>query len=320
MKNKKNGFARTPQMRLKSNMGHNADPRTLKRRTLNKFINQIRQLSGFMLITMLVSSGGVFAAPPTPAPDPCDPDYYESLKSRAWLEAQREITQNQNLIFKPDSVLEYTCFDKYLNALAQDGINMFSETQRWGVILQPTSLDSALQRMVGAAAQQYVQANFGHSFLGGRSGTDYSLQPVTPGGYSCDMMLKVWKEAKCMNFVPNPNEDGFYTFEQYRDNPDHRYLPTRCGSITSDWNQNIQDAYAGVPWTEDSVKTFLDKLDPANCNNTANKIETGLVVVRSTTQPVAYVEKVCIMPGCRYVPTGTGGTASAPQTGGNCQP
>jgi hypothetical protein len=54
---------------------------------------------------------------PAPAASSCDPAYYDTLQSRAWLEAQREITQNQNLIFKPDSVLQYTCFDKHLGAV-----------------------------------------------------------------------------------------------------------------------------------------------------------------------------------------------------------
>ena len=37
------------------------------------------------------------------APQPCDPQFFRQMESRAWLEAEREIMQNQNLIFKPDS-------------------------------------------------------------------------------------------------------------------------------------------------------------------------------------------------------------------------
>ncbi len=71
---------------------------------------------------------------PEPAPSACDPDYYETLEARAWLEAQREITQNQNLITKPDSVLQYTCFDKHLGALNKAAQEMFSGESEGGSI------------------------------------------------------------------------------------------------------------------------------------------------------------------------------------------
>ena len=60
------------------------------------------------------------------ASDSCDPNYYDSLASRAWLEAQREITQNQNLIFKPDSVLEYSCFAQNIRQIVNNKDQLFS--------------------------------------------------------------------------------------------------------------------------------------------------------------------------------------------------
>lgn len=48
----------------------------------------------------------------------CNPDFMEVLENRAWEEAQREITQNANLIARPDSVLSMTCFDSWLDDLA----------------------------------------------------------------------------------------------------------------------------------------------------------------------------------------------------------
>ena len=51
---------------------------------------------------------------------PCDPQYMDALEARAWLEAEREISQNKNLIYKPDSVLEYTCFAGFLNEAASN--------------------------------------------------------------------------------------------------------------------------------------------------------------------------------------------------------
>src|SRR5690606_1147706 len=41
----------------------------------------------------------------------CDTEVWKAMTQRAHLESEREIMQNQNLIFKPDSILHYTCFD-----------------------------------------------------------------------------------------------------------------------------------------------------------------------------------------------------------------
>ena len=109
-----------------------------------------RLLIAALLLLGVVASFGKApaAAPPVIAPSPCDPLYYDSLESRGWLEAQREITQNQNLIFKADSVLEYTCFDRFANELAQHARDMFSESTRWGGVLSAASMDRALDRQV----------------------------------------------------------------------------------------------------------------------------------------------------------------------------
>ncbi len=84
------------------------------------------------------------------AASPCDPNYYKSLEARAWLEAQREITQNQNLILKPDSVLEYTCFDKHLGVLAAQAPSLFSETTRCGPVMHAGSMGTDMSNLLRA--------------------------------------------------------------------------------------------------------------------------------------------------------------------------
>ena len=67
----------------------------------------------YQVLILLALIIGVFIPSPHAAeiaPQSCDSNYWRQLSSRAWLEAEREIMQNQNLIFKPDSVLQYTCF------------------------------------------------------------------------------------------------------------------------------------------------------------------------------------------------------------------
>ncbi len=244
-------------------------------------------------------------APPI-ADSPCDSNYYESLSSRAWLEAQREITQNQNLILKPDSVFEYTCFDLFLRELAQHARNMFSETTSFGGPLPANSMDNALQQLVGTSLINFVNANFGYyDMLGGHTagqGISHVPQPIVGGTYTCDMMNQVWLAAKCINFASDPAEDGFYTFEEYRTDPDKRHLPNRCPAMPGIWAANINASIVNPLWTPDPMKTYLAFIDPANCvggnaNNIA--IPTG-VDVKGTAG--GYAEHVCIIPGCRYNP------------------
>ncbi len=61
----------------------------------------------------------------------CDPEFWDVLKDRAWMEAQREVTQNQNLIPRPDSVLEMTCFDSFLDELGSHADSNFPSNPRW---------------------------------------------------------------------------------------------------------------------------------------------------------------------------------------------
>lgn len=268
------------------------------------------------LCLMVMATGAAFAQV-SPADSPCDTEYYGSLKARAWLEAQREITQNQNLIFKPDSVLEYTCFDKYLDVLADKATNMFSETKRWGTILDSDSMDNALEALVGKPVRDYVKSNYEDSkdgpydLLGGRlDGIDHDPDTIAGGSYTCTIMRDVWMKAKCFDFVQDPKNDGFYTFTDYETQDDKRFLPQLCESQPP-WTQNIDDAYRNVRWTEDDLVTYLGNLDPAQCGQIP-PIPTGLTV-KNKNFPNGFQEMICIQPGCHYEVTSVSG---ATQRGG----
>lgn len=235
---------------------------------------------------------------------PCDPEYYESLEARAWLEAQREITQNQNLIYKPDSVLEYTCYVGHLNVLAQlaDSGALFSGTTRWGTTA-PGDMQGSLQSLVGSAMQTYA-TNFPGNLLGGRSGTAGTLSGtnVSPGTYSCNIMQRIWTEAKCKNFIDRPH-DGFFTLEEYSNDPDKRQLPSPCtGSVP--WTTNIDTATESPPWTEDPIVTFFADIFPtSDCGAPLrNRVATGLTVRQTLATIREFEENVCIVPGCRWDP------------------
>lgn len=236
----------------------------------------------------------------------CDPDYYKSLESRAWMEAQREIEQNQNLIVKPDSVLEYTCFDLFGAELAQHAIDMFSETTDWGEVLPATSMDDALSSLVGEAIHSYQETNFNHKSLGGR-GIDKRQMParISGGSYTCDQMNRIWQQsdetAKCYNFQ-TLEQDGFFTFKDYADGEVVRQLPEACNpdGRWSAQNEIALGEYLGgsdeqTPWKEDTQFEYLDV--EASCDKSPT-IETGLMVKMGQSQE--FPEQVCLIPGCNY--------------------
>jgi len=280
--------------------------RNKAQRTKNKRIPFIVLSCLFALCVFLVSQQSRAAAPPIAA-TPCDSLYYESLSARAWLEAQREITQNQNLILKPDSVLEYTCFDMYLRELADHAGGMLSETTLFGAPLSPISMDLALNDLVGTALISYIATNYTHTSLGGHpagAAIDHMPAPITGGTYNCDIMARVWQAAKCINFITNPAEDGFYTFEEYSTQADKRYLPIRCvPPVSGQFLTNINVALnpATTPWTPDPLITYASEIDPSNCS-LLSPIPTGIKVTRPVITPLSFDEHICLPPGCRYDP------------------
>jgi hypothetical protein len=180
------------------------------------------------------------------ATTPCDPQFMQALEARAWLEAQREITQNENLIVKPDSVLEYSCFIGFLDMAASnftiDGVNrQFSETTAWASNgFGQTSTDQALTHVVAQALGTYIDANFPNNFLGGRlaipgnkpnGNTMNTVNGGTP--YNCATMAEVWEQARCQNFDQDSPNDGFHDFLWYQQNDPRGELGTGTTALQS---------------------------------------------------------------------------------------
>lgn len=57
----------------------------------------------------------------------CDEDFMDIIEARAWEEGQREITQNANIIRKPDSVLSMSCFADWMDHLAHHADDNFPQ-------------------------------------------------------------------------------------------------------------------------------------------------------------------------------------------------
>lgn len=266
----------------------------------------------------------------TPAETPCDPAYFRSMEQRAWLEAQREISQNQNLIFKPDSVLDYTCFGRYTWELADHAQQMFSENTRWGNNVlggdQDQHMNNAMELLVVRALNVYLNSNFttasNRNLLGGRSditGINVPANISNGSSYECDIMQRVWQEAKCYNFQ-HERFDGFFTFQQYADGDVERQFPdpdNPCAEPTTLYTNAITAAGLNPetrpPWALDATQTYLDRMDAAECG-TFPPIATGVIVTRNEQTPQRYYEGVCLQPGCHYDPIG--GLPDTPRAGG----
>lgn len=323
-------------------------------------------------------------------PATCDIDFWDVLRARAWEEANREITQNQNLIAKPDSVLSYICFDNYMDHLANysenggpedpdgtggifydlyvlirqipgmldpaltDGLDMNSVLE----ILILDSLEDGVSVLSIADAggpeaaicgrDQYIDANFDHNLLGGRSSISGALSDsISDSNYNCNRMRGVWDAAKCYNFQTR-SHDGFFIFDQYRsteaaDN-DYRQLPVECTDLDSDFSDIACNFLIhgtpslpippGWPWgggtpTEwgtafpaanpapgaaggaDSTLSYWNLLDPAACGS-ITPVKTGVIVTHPSG--TTYTDAVCTAPGCWYQP---GGSVAA---AGSCNP
>lgn len=305
----------------------------------------------FLLLTVaLLSSPLVFAQ--DIAEQPCDTQYWRQMSARAWMEAEREIMQNQNLIFKPDSVLEYVCFDQFESFAAWRGGNIFVHTDYFGKKIitreQPEAMHKVMASVVSAALSGYKTGNFSHTFLGGRSFfmgaemTNSAFKPATDGSvkqdYTCQTMSKVWKAAKCANFIDNASfesTDGFYPFDPikgYKGEKDVdgysggiqevRQYPSALSCVSGNTRSGAippQELGAKGKWTDqlkfaENTKeelydfqtilsdTYLEvglRLKPGECGSPP--IETGITVVAKDGD---HPDGICTNPGCTYTKEG----------------
>lgn len=266
-------------------------------RTFGQKITRFCQMAAVLAVAL------PFSAPAQAQPATCDPAYWNAMKSRAWMEAQREISQNQNLIYKADSVLEYTCFNNFLTSLAANAFNLFSESTRWGTILDEESMDRALNVLVATALGEYQAGNFEHPFLGGRGDMDADLGFAVGEGagyvYTCTLMAEVWQAAKCMNFIDEPDMDDFFLIRDYQ-GMDPRGLPEgmQC-PVAPEWADRIAEAdNTDEQYLEADYESYADFFTADACD--APPVPTGVTVRRIRANPAAYMEHVCINPGCGY--------------------
>lgn len=225
----------------------------------------------------------------------CDPKFWQSMSARAWMEAEREIIQNKNLIYKPDSVMEYVCFDSFMQHGAMTLGPIFTHTTYFtpkpiipGEPNESLSTAQAFKRVITDRYAEYIKSNFGHKFLGGRAEhlnmiDDREIgSAATLASYTCNVMARVWRDtennkdggAQCENFIDNKEfeRDGFFPFERitgdatvdgYKDMDDPRKFPGAACKGPKAWqdsqgNQVGSWSFAIQDATNKNAKTSND--------------------------------------------------------------
>ena len=267
----------------------------------------------------------------------CDADFMNQIYAKAFLEAEREVVINNSLTLKPDSVLEYSCFDQDAAAFALHGGPVFSESTRWSpttisigsdsvtidINMGDTRLDTSIEKLVLESLKIYVDTNFAHDFLGGAASGDNNTISNTVEGIStlpCDFMYLLHDVSRCDDFALNTR---FMTFESYFSTPtlldnDPRVLPQECPD-----NHKITQAWIDVAknktWTYaafDKVDTLLPTQRASNPCENEEPIPTGVITFYEeydvdtaghpiTVEKYSYEDKVCSNPACFLDTQGT---------------
>ncbi len=270
----------------------------------------------------------------------CDADFMNQIYARALIEAERENVMGQTVIRKPDSVLEYTCFDQIVSATAVHAGPLFSESEFWkdinvnvqagaagdlpanvnlNVFMGNKSLDNVLKVLVLDSLNNYVDTNFAHDFFGDTSETNNTIAAgIGDGSYDCAIMNSLYHFAKCNDLAV---DDPFLSFEQLA-LFDPRAEPEECNPAETQITAKYINIANNAPnWGEEYgyvnfdalSENYLDRLlmDPPDfdCHNPA--IPTGRTVIIEVkeigdTGKVTIIktdefkEHICSNPSCYY--------------------
>lgn len=151
----------------------------------------------------------------------CDVKVQDQMKQQGQLEGQRELELAQRLILKPDSTLEYSCFERVAkNFASADSSGNWPqgdpETLAWnfanfGGGSPSGNISLAINSLVLGAFYPYLR-NFGHLFLGGTFDTEGAqfIQDLTQPNSLCNPHYWIWFLAKCVNASSVKAPDGHH--------------------------------------------------------------------------------------------------------------
>ncbi len=232
---------------------------------------------GFFIFAMallsVAANNSVYAA----APSSCDPAFGEVMKSHAWMAASREVETAQRLILKPDSVLQYSCFQEQLATAAS--FNSFRESAA-GIAL------------VGGQHSAYLGSNFNHAAGANTTGIGPDI---------CYSMAVVWGQMKCRDF----NKADFVTFEDLAGN-DRRVFPEPCSAEAvaarnENWAFNLE--VANPPPSYPSIGGSIERSSDPRYHlelMSWSDGECGAPIRTGVLQPGGEYDAVCPLPGCTF--------------------
>jgi len=238
----------------------------------------------------------------------CDGNFMNQIYSKAYMEGTRQVIMSEQIIHKPDSVMEYTCFQGYVNKAASIE-SQFSYTSRWDTgYTQDLETDSDTKEIKLTAATRVYRKDFNDndircnatdmadgdecvndlsgalnyivsdtlgSYLGGSFSHKYLGEALTidtsgaPAG--CADMATVWSIAKCLDFS---EDDRFRTFESLI-YADPRSIPQECSPGHTFFDNN--DPTDPATLEDDDIKagdnsTKLDTTGPASASGTLSSL------------------------------------------------
>ena len=248
-----------------------------------------------LLATLFVQGGTAFA-------QACDPQFMDAMEARGFVEAARENVQNQNLIYKPDGVFEYSCFRLHVPEVQKNVADLFRLNSLTTVTTDPI--------------KKYTETNYGTEYLNTRV-NEPAIEPADPPADMCNALAVVWDIARCINFYNREDLEGLFDLTHYTTN-DPRKLPASLPACAArpfaGLNMALDIAYNNKrsvwtmgPYARDEKGYFMDPVDlqkemyePAECGTA---IPTGMVVTDRNAAVPRFNEKTCSNPACVYVPS-----------------
>ncbi len=233
----------------------------------------------------------------------CDPQFMDAIEARGFAEAARENVQNQNLIFKPDGVFEYSCFRNHASMPQKNAAHLFRQSSLTFPTTQPV--------------ERYTNENFGNEYLNTRTNSPAITTPA-PTGDMCNALAAVWDIAHCLNFYNREDLEGLFDLTHYTSN-DPRVLPQTlpaCAALPyAPLDMALDIAYNGNrdvwtmgPYARDDQNYLLDPVNlqmemyrPGECGVA---IPTGMLVRDQNAAVAEYYEHTCSNPACVYTPSG----------------
>lgn len=220
----------------------------------------------------------------------CDAAFMDSMKQKAWMEAQREIMITQTVIAKPDSVFALGCFGHFTDGYTPQFTN-------------------GTQYQYGNKVNAYVTAAFGHTYGGGHYA---GLGSNAGNNNQCDKMAKLWDAARKADLdIPSPLLGTLENFATYNRGAFPTTAPNPAGFGSTGNTASPLGVFYGAKQAGKSANAAFDDMNlfagvtlplsqlqtqsPALPKKCAKGIPTGVSMnISGTDRP----EIICPNPGC----------------------